>query len=63
MTESAHHKEAYKQVLEILNLEEGLSDWEVGFAEDIVRKLEAGGLLTDKQLDTINKIHEEKVNR
>lgn len=40
---------SYELVQQLLEVEAGLSDWEVSFAESIVRQLEDGLVLTDKQ--------------
>jgi len=47
---------AYKKVLEILDAEGGLSEWEVGFAEKIVEEIEAGHLMTPKQNAKLDEI-------
>lgn len=40
---------SYKLVQQLLDIEAGLSDWEVSFAESVVQQLEEGSVLTDKQ--------------
>lgn len=56
-------KGSYKQVCELLDLEQGLSDWEVGFIESIVEHLEQGSLLTEKQKAKLEDIQDRVEDR
>ena len=49
---------SYKQVCALLDLDRGLTDWEVGFIESIVEHLERGSLLTEKQKNKLEDIQD-----
>lgn len=49
-------KQSYAKVLALLDVESGLSDWEVNFAESVVKQLEAGNLLTATQRNKLEEI-------
>lgn len=63
MNPKVKDKGSYKQVQDLLDLESGLSSWEVGFIESIVRQLEDGVLLTEKQKDKLSDIEERLQDR
>lgn len=41
---------------------EGLTDWETDFLESVLKQLEEGRTLTDKQRSVLERIDEEKVD-
>lgn len=51
--------EQMKQCREMLALEDGLTQWEIQFLDDIYRLLEQGRALSPKQASTLQKIWEE----
>ena len=51
------------RVLELLDLEEGLSDWALKFIESIVKNLESGMFLTVRQKMKLDELYEEHIER
>jgi hypothetical protein len=45
---------------EVLELDSGLTDWEVTFIEDIAKRYEGGRQLTPRQQSKLHQIWEEK---
>lgn len=45
---------------ELLNLEEGLSEWEVEFIESLNKHNKAGRVFTQKQREKLGQIYEDK---
>lgn len=40
---------------------EGLTPWEIELVESLTKRLRTGGLLTDKQRETLDRIREERL--
>ncbi len=47
---------------DLLDIDQGLTDWEVNFAESVSRQFDERGTLSQKQLATVEKILAEKGN-
>lgn len=54
-------KANHKLVLELLELESGLTKYEVDFAESIVQQLESGITLSFKQQEKLRQIYEQRI--
>lgn len=50
-----------KMLQELLDLEEGLSDWEVSFLEDLPDKIQQYGRLTPGQIDKLEQIYNDRI--
>lgn len=55
-----HNKKLDKRIQKALNIESGLTDWEISFLESVAVQYEFKGFLSDKQWGIIEKIIEEK---
>lgn len=49
-------KTGYEKVSDLLDIDEGLSEWEIDFAESVVKQLEDGRQLTEKQKSKLDQI-------
>jgi hypothetical protein len=54
-------KASHDLVLQLLELEEGLTRFEVGFIESLVRQLESGVILSAKQRRKLHEIYEQRI--
>ena len=50
--------EVYEQIQDCENRSEKLSDWELGFIDSISRQLAKTGSLSQKQIETLDRIWE-----
>jgi hypothetical protein len=50
MAKFAHEKQQQdRELLDSINVDHGLSNWEAEFVDSMLHQLKAGGVLTDKQ--------------
>lgn len=55
------YDKAKEQVEALCELEDGLSDWEMKFVDDIANRIKSNQPLSQKQMDKIDSIHSDKI--